>query len=311
VQKSLHRPEYLPRFPTRVGRLAVITALLTAVFGHCARAATAEKNSPSAIGSGESSSGSKSRVLLLGQGPDGHPWSTHEYQDGLRVLALCLNRTPALTVIAANADPPWNNGPELIDSADGVVLYLSEGAKWIGENPARRAAFERLAARGGGLVCLHWAMGCRDSRYVAGFVRLFGGCHGGTDRKYRVVKVQTSVADAMHPIASGLSPFEVEDEFYYRLKFPAAKSSVIPILQVPIDGKAETVAWAWERPDGGRSFGFSGLHFHKNWTLPAYRRLAVQGILWTSKRPIPSAGVDINLSETDLTLRRPRPQKSR
>lgn len=214
-------------------------------------------------------------------------------------------------MIATNADSPWNNGPDLIDSADGVVLYLSEGAKWIGDNPARRAAFERLAARGGGLVCLHWAMGCRDAQYVAGFVQLFGGCHGGPDRKYRVVKVQTSLPDPTHPIASGVAPFEVDDEFYYRLKFAKAKSPVIPILQVPIDGKAETVAWAWERPDGGRSFGFSGLHFHKNWTLPEYRRLVVQGVLWTMKRPIASGGVDVNLSKRDLALRRPRPSKTR
>ena len=50
-----------------------------------------------------------------------------------------------------------------------------------------------------------------------------------------------------------------------------------PILRAPIDGTAETVAWAWERPDGGRSFGFSGLHFHDHWKRPEYRRLVAQG----------------------------------
>jgi hypothetical protein len=31
---------------------------------------------------------------------------------------------------------------------------------------------------------------------------------------------------------------------------------VTPLIRVPLDGEKETVAWAWERPDGGRSFGF-------------------------------------------------------
>jgi hypothetical protein len=53
------------------------------------------------------------------------------------------------------------------------------------------------------------------------------------------------------------------------------------------------VAWAWQRPDGGRSFGFTGLHFHDNWQLSEYRRLVVQGVLWSLKLPIPSSGVDV------------------
>jgi hypothetical protein len=78
---------------------------------------------------------------------------------------------------------------------------------------------------------------------------------------------------------------------------------VRPILRVPIDGQSETVAWAWERPDGGRSFGFSGLHFHENWRLPAYRRLVTQGVLWTLKQPIPAAGLGVEIGEEDLRIK--------
>ena len=61
-----------------------------------------------------------------------------------------------------------------------------------------------------------------------------------------------------------------------------------------IEDREETVAWAWERPEGGRSFGFSGLHFHDNWRLPEYRRLVTQGVLWTLKLPVPAEGVAID-----------------
>ena len=63
-----------------------------------------------------------------------------------------------------------------------------------------------------------------------------------------------------------------------------------------IDGKLETISWAWERSNGGRSLGFSGLHFHKNWNLTAYRRLMIQAILWTLKLSIPVNGVNVDIS---------------
>jgi hypothetical protein len=67
------------------------------------------------------------------------------------------------------------------------------------------------------------------------------------------------------------------------------------------------VSWAWQRPGGGRSFGFSGCHFHKNWELPQYRRLVIQGIAWTLDRPIPRGGLDVDVAAPELKLRRPRP----
>ena len=71
--------------------------------------------------------------------------------------------------------------------------------------------------------------------------------------------------------------------------------SVQPVLQAQIDGQMETVAWRWERPDGGRSFGFSGLHFHDNWGRAEYRRLVAQGVLWTMKLEIPKDGLAVDV----------------
>ena len=60
---------------------------------------------------------------------------------------------------------------------------------------------------------------------------------------------------------------------------------VRPVVRATIEGKDEMVGWAWQRPDGGRSFGFSGLHFHDNWKRAEYRRLLAQGVAWTLKLP--------------------------
>ncbi|MBI3864029.1 MAG: ThuA domain-containing protein [Planctomycetia bacterium] len=242
------------------------------------------------------------RVLLLGQGPDGHPFKTHEYLAGLAVVKKCLDQVGGLRAEIVPADEPFAAGPELLDRADGAVLFLSEGAKWIQQDAERLAAFERLAARGGGLVGLHWAMGCREAKYVENYVKLFGGCHGGPDRKYAVVTATTEIAAPAHPIMTGVGPVTVEEEFYYRLKFARPEGSVTPLLRVRIEEESHPVAWAWERPDQGRSFGFSGLHFHKNWEQPSYRRMVAQGILWTLKLPVPEAGLDVAIPAEDLRL---------
>jgi type 1 glutamine amidotransferase len=242
------------------------------------------------------------RVLLVSQGPDGHPPQTHEYVAGVRVLAACLRGVAGLEVRQAYADGSWPEGPELIRNSDGVVLFLSEGAKWIHEEPQRLEALGQLAGRGGGFVAVHWAMGTRDARYIAGFLELFGGCHGGEDRKYQVLKTGLRIATPGHPIVTGLNAFDVRDEFYYDLKFVDASRRIEPLLQAEIDGAWHPVAWAWQRGDGGRSFGFSGLHFHDNWRLVPYRRLLAQGILWTLKLPVPADGLPVDVPEAELVL---------
>jgi type 1 glutamine amidotransferase len=221
---------------------------------------------------------------------------------GLKILAKCLKDVPGLEITTVRADEPWREGPELIARADGVVLYLSEGARWMNHDPKRRDALARLAARGGGISVLHWAMGTKDAKHIEGCVQLLGGCHGGPDRKYKELETDAAVADGQHPILSGIKDFRVRDEFYYRLKFVKAEKGVHPLLRVNIDDHSETVAWCWERPDGGRSFGFSGLHFHENWRLIEYRRLVAQGVLWTLKKPIPKQGMSVDIREEDLKL---------
>jgi type 1 glutamine amidotransferase len=244
----------------------------------------------------------KKKLLLVGHPPDGHPATTHEYDDGLRVLTKCLAPVVDVEVTQVRAEGAWKDGPELMERSDAVVLFVSEGAQWLQKDPARLKALQKLAARGGGLAVLHWGMGTKDAGPIADFVALFGACHGGPDRKYKVAELKAELADPKHPVLAGVADFAVRDEFYYKLKV-VKPDAVTPLIRVPLDGEKETVAWAWERPDGGRSFGFSGLHFHDNWKLPEYRRLVAQGVLWTLRLPIPKDGLTVEVSEDDLKLK--------
>src|ERR1700722_7162605 len=106
----------------------------------------------------------KKRVLLLWQSPDGHPKDTHEYQLGQKILKRELDKFAAFDVDLVDADDPWKDGPKLLAKADGVVLFVSEGAKWMSANPERLAAFQAAAKRGVGLAVLHWGMGTKDAK---------------------------------------------------------------------------------------------------------------------------------------------------
>lgn len=255
---------------------------------------------------GPSSGAEPKRLLLLGQKPDGHPPATHEYLPGQQLLAKLLDKVEGVKPEVIQADDPWEAGPDLLQKADGVVLFVSEGAKWVSADPRRLEAFSQLASRGGGFTVLHWGMGAREVGPIDNFLRLFGGCHGGPDRKYRVFdKIKVHLAAPKHPVLRGMADFELQDEFYFKLKFAAGEPAVQPLWQIEVDGQPETVAWSWERSDGGRSCGLSGLHFHSNWRRPEYRRLVTQAAVWSLKLPIPEQGLDVELPEAAYELDKP------
>jgi hypothetical protein len=125
-----------------------------------------------------------------------------------------------------------------------------------------------------------------------------------------------------HPITRRVHPFAIEDEWYYSIRFRPEMKGITPILVAKPDdaarkgssssprgpyphiiaasGREEVLAWAVERPDGGRGFGFTGGHFQKNWGNTDFRTLVLNAILWTAKREVPSAGVTSTVSEEEL-----------
>ncbi len=61
------------------------------------------------------------------------------------------------------------------------------------------------------------------------------------------------------------------------------------------------MAWAYERPDGGRGFGFTGLHKHDNLANGSMRTLLLNAVAWVAKLEVPPGGVPSKtLSRDDL-----------
>jgi hypothetical protein len=130
-----------------------------------------------------------------------------------------------------------------------------------------------------------------------------------------------------HPVTRGVAPFSNRDEWYFNMRWPsdeAQKSRITPLLiAAPSDavragpyvsprgpyahivadsGRTETMMWAYERPDGGRSFGFTGGHTHTNWGDANQRRIVLNALLWIAKMNVPPSGVVDRIVPSDLTV---------
>ena len=74
--------------------------------------------------------------------------------------------------------------------------------------------------------------------------------------------------------------------------------------------ESQHVAWATERADGGRGFGFTGGHVHWNWGDPNFRKLVLNAIVWSAKAEVPKDGVgDDRVSMNNRLLHRRQPKR--
>jgi type 1 glutamine amidotransferase len=65
--------------------------------------------------------------------------------------------------------------------------------------------------------------------------------------------------------------------------------------------KPQHMAWATERQDGGRAFGFTGGHFYENFGDSNFRKIILNAIVWTAKIKVPLTGVPTpKLTEAEL-----------
>ncbi|HEY5971157.1 MAG TPA: ThuA domain-containing protein [Pseudoxanthomonas sp.] len=255
--------------------------------------------------------GAQKKIVLVGGAPSEGP-ARHAYPDGVRLLESFLRAAPEArgAEIVTFADG-WPQDPAAFDGASTLVLYFDGLDKHPLLDAGHRRQFEELMRRGVGLVALHQASTVPADDAGIGLQRWLGGARFGTfDRSTETVAVQ--VADPSHPLSRGVRDFSYRDEFYPTLRF--AKAGVTPILTGTLyvqyrDGDSvvedlpekTTLAWAFERAQGGRSFGFTGAHYLAALDQPMLRRTLLNAILWTAHIEVPRAGAA--LSSPDAATR--------
>jgi hypothetical protein len=255
------------------------------------------------------SANGKHKVLFLAGKPS-HGYGAHDHLAGCMLLSKSLNES-GLPIESHVYHYDWPADPKLFDGVDCIVMYGDGGPGHMAN--AHLEELDALAKKGVGIVCLHYAVEVPKGPAGDKFLDWIGG-YFETNWSVNPHWLAKFAKLPDHPTTRGVKPFEIEDEWYYHMRFRDGMRGVTPILtalppkeslsrpddphagnpavRAAIDrGEVQHMAWAAERDDGGRGFGFTGAHFHWNWSDPNFRKLVLNAIAWCAKVDVPPEGV--------------------
>lgn len=252
----------------------------------------------------------KKIVFLAGN--RSHGYGSHEHLAGCRILAEAIQDTTE-EITCEVYSGGWPEDASVLDDADAIVMYCDGGKK----HPALKHldTLQKHIDRGAGFVCLHYAVevppdqgGTEFLSWLGGFFEINWSVNPHWDADFKKFP--------KHPITSGVKPFVANDEWYFHMRFQPEMKGVTPILSAiapqetmrrkdgahsgnPHVRKAvankepQHVAWTYSRPNGGRSFGYTGGHFHWNWGREEPLKLVCNAIIWTAKAEVPADGLPV------------------
>src|SRR5262245_55800263 len=219
--------------------------------------------------------GVKRIVFIADTAPHG-PRGNHEFLAGAIYLARTINAEYPNAYAVVYTKDKW---PKDLKHADAVIVLLNHGGSAV--NPAVKEAM----GRGAGFMAVHYGVevnkGEQEKHYLqwlGGYFETFWSVNPWWTPEFKDIP--------RHETTRGVKPFAVNDEWYYHMRFVEGMKGVTPVLvalpplktihgegkksserggnpavwEAVSAGKKQVMAWAYERPDGGRGFGFTGLH---------------------------------------------------
>jgi hypothetical protein len=248
----------------------------------------------------EPSDASRSKIVIIA-GSFSKGKGEHEYFAGSALLSKMLQQTPGVAPVMAAEG--WPKNERILEGAKSIVFYMDGGGKQPILAPEKLELLEKLAARGVGIVHLHQIIDYPKS-HTERLLPLIGGVWvPGAGARGHWDGVFESFVE--HPITRGVAPFKENDGFIYKLKFVEGMKGITPLLRTSppnttLRGTEDIVSWAYQRPDGGRSFVFTGCHLHESWGLESMRRFVTNGILWSAGLEIPAGGAAVAIGADEL-----------
>lgn len=262
------------------------------------------------------------RTVLFIAGVPSHGRGEHEFRAGSLLLADCLNKLPGWHAnVASNG---WPTDPALLSSANAILLFADGGGGHPAIQGERPRILDALAAKGTGIGAMHYGVevpagepGLAMVRWTGGYFETYWSVNPTWTAKF------TGFPD--HPVSRGVKPFTIHDEWYYHMKFGPRMAGVTPILQsIPAPGtvsrtddahggnpwardalahrEPQALLWTYDRPGGGRGFGFTGGHYHKNWADENFRKVVLNAIVWVAGGEVPEGGVPSTLEPGQILL---------
>jgi type 1 glutamine amidotransferase len=212
--------------------------------------------------------------------------------------------------------------PGAFDGADAIVLSMDGGGQHALLQDGHLQQIGALMNKGVGLGAIHWAVEVTKDKGEKEFLEWLGGAY---EVNWSVNPTWTANFTSLpdHPVTRGVKPFQIRDEWYFHMRFPDGMKGVTPILcavapastmdrpdgphsgnpavrESVKNGEPQVLAWAFERPDGGRGFAITGAHYHQNWGDDNFRKTVLNGLLWIAKAGVPEGGVQSSVSQEDL-----------
>jgi type 1 glutamine amidotransferase len=247
--------------------------------------------------------------IVLVAGRRSHGPGDHEFFAGTALLMKMLQQEAGVFPVMARDG--WPQDPKTFEGAKAILFYMDGGGGHPVIQQKRMDYLQKFIDNKVGFVNLHYAVeypkdpGQRILTWLGGFYETGYSINPHWTADFKELPE--------HPITRGVKPFSINDEWYFNIRFDPEMKGVTPILKAtPPDelrrtpearkhaGRSEIVGWAFERPDGGRSFGFTGGHRHKNWGDENFRRLVVNAILWSAGLEVPKDGAKCQLDPADL-----------
>jgi type 1 glutamine amidotransferase len=258
------------------------------------------------------------KVVLVAGRPSHGP-GDHEFNAGCKLLARCLSQVAGVEPVVVPGG--WPKDESVFNGAKTLVFFMDGGGGHPMIQGDHLEKLQKLMDQGVGLVCLHYAVEVPKGKPGEKFIDWIGGYYesGFSTNPHWIAEFKSLPA---HVITRGVQPFSIKDEWYFNMRFRPAMKGVVPILVAKPDdktrqgvsasprgpyqhivdakGRPEVLAWAVERYDGGRGFGFTGAHTHTNWGDPNFRKLVLNAIFWTAKLDVPPEGVETRVTPEEL-----------
>jgi type 1 glutamine amidotransferase len=256
------------------------------------------------------------KKIVLVAGPPSHGYGSHAHNAGCLLLAKCLNDNVP-NVYTAVYKNGWPKDPTALDNADEVAVYCDGGEGHVVMEHLEE--MDALAKKGVGIAMLHYAVEVPKGKpgnymldWIGGYFETYWSVNPTWEAKFTDFP--------KHPITQGVKPFSIRDEWYYHMRFRENMENVTPVLTaIPPDntrdrpddahggnptvragkGMPEHLGWAYERPNGGRGFGFTGGHDHINWAHNDFRKIVLNGLVWAAGVDVPPDGVPSKTPTTE------------
>jgi len=263
--------------------------------------------------------GARAAHILLIAGKPSHGPGDHEFRAGMLLVQQGLATVPGVqTTVASNG---WPADPSVFDKIDAVAIYADGGTGHPAIQENRLELLNGLARKGKGLAFMHYGVevpkgdpGKAMQEWTGGYYEHLFSCNPMWSPEFN------RFPD--HPVTRGVKPFSIRDEWYFNMRFREDMKGVTPILVAkPSDavrdgpyvwpqgpyphiqtakGRDEVMMWVREREDGGRGFGFTGGHFHRNWGDENFRKVVLNALLWVARAEVPAAGVTVQVTPEQL-----------